>query len=216
MGTTIIDGAATMISATLAAFLGTALLIELTPGPNMAYLALVSAVEGRREGLATTLGIALGLAIVGLAAALGLAALLSASPMAFAVLRWGGAVYLLWLAFEAWTGASEVSPSRANHRKNAAQHFRRGLIVNLLNPKAALFFVAILPGFTDPARPLVLQTVILSLLYVALATAIHLAIVGLAGTAQRWLSDPARQNFARRGFALMLAGVAAWFLISTQ
>lgn len=213
---TTIDGAALMMSATLAAFLGTALLIELTPGPNMAYLALVSAVEGRRAGLATTVGIALGLAIVGLAAALGLAALLSTSPVAFAALRWGGALYLLWLALEAWTGAGEVSPFRANHRKNAAQHFRRGLIVNLLNPKAALFFVAILPGFTDTARPLVPQAVILTLLYVALATVIHLVIVGLAGTAQRWLADPARQKFARRGFAVMLAGVAAWFLISTQ
>ncbi len=182
----------------------------------MAYLALVSAVEGRRAGLATTLGIALGLAIIGLAAALGLAAILSASPIAFAVLRWGGAAYLLWLAFEAWTGAGEVSPSRSNHRENAAQHFRRGLMVNLLNPKAALFFVAILPGFTDPARPIIPQAVILTLLYVALATAIHLGIVGLAGTAQRWLSDPARQRIARRVFAAMLAGVAVWFLASTQ
>lgn len=205
-----------MIPATLAAFLGTALLIELTPGPNMAYLALVSAVEGRRAGIATTLGIALGLAIIGLAAALGLAALFSASPVAFAILRWGGALYLLWLAFEAWTGAGEVSPSRGNHHQNAAQHFRRGLTVNLLNPKAALFFIAILPGFTDPARPLVLQAVILTLLYVALATAIHLSIVGMAGTAQRWLSDPARQQVARRAFALMLAGVAIWFLASTR
>jgi threonine/homoserine/homoserine lactone efflux protein len=204
-----------MMSATLAAFLLTALLIELTPGPNMAYLALVSAVEGRRAGLAATTGIALGLAIVGVIAALGLAALLSTSPFAFAVLRWGGALYLLWLAFEAWTGAGEVSPSRSNHSKNAAQHFRRGLIVNLLNPKAALFFVAILPGFTDPARPLLAQTLLLTLLYVALATAIHLILVGLAGTAQRWLSDPARQAIARRGFAVMLAAVALWFLVTT-
>lgn len=205
-----------MESAVLIAFLATALVIELTPGPNMAYLALVSAVEGRRAGLSTTAGIALGLTIVGLAAALGLAALLSASPVAFGILRWGGALYLLWLAYEAWTSAAEVSPSRAASPKNAAQHFRRGLTVNLLNPKAAVFFVAILPGFTDPAHPPMPQTLLLTLLYVALATAIHLAIVAMAGSAQRWLSDLQRQKIARRIFALMLAGVAAWFLTTTQ
>ncbi|MBC2776369.1 LysE family translocator [Parasphingopyxis marina] len=200
----------------VAAFLLTALVIELTPGPNMGYLALVSAVEGRREGLSATAGIALGLAIVGLAAAFGLAALLAASPLAFALLRWGGVAYLLWLAYEAWTSATELSPSRANHRQSAARHFRRGLIVNLLNPKAGIFFIAILPGFIDPTRAIAPQTALLTILYVVLATAIHLTIVALAGTAQRQLSDPGRQRLARRTFAVLLAGVAFWFLLETR
>jgi len=204
------------VTGMIAAFLLTVLVIERTPGPNMGYLALVSAVEGRREGLSATAGIAVGLAIIGLAAAFGLAALLTASPLAFALLRWGGVAYLLWLAYEAWTSAAEVSPSRANHRQSAARHFRRGLIVNLLNPKAGIFFVAILPGFIDPARAIAPQTVLLTMLYVALATAIHLTVVALAGTAQRQLADPGRQRQARRVFAVMLAAVAIWFLLATR
>jgi threonine/homoserine/homoserine lactone efflux protein len=202
--------------ATIGAFLLTSLLIELTPGPNMAYLALVSAVQGRRAGLAATLGVALGLAIIGLAAALGLAALINASPAAFTVLRWGGAAYLGWLAIEAWWGAGEVSPERADLDGDTVKHFRRGLIVNLLNPKAGLFFVAVLPSFVAPGGKLIGQTVLLTGLYVALATAIHLAIVALAGSVNRWFQNPGRHKVARRVFAVLLAGVAVYFLWSTR
>lgn len=200
----------------IGAFLLTALLIELTPGPNMAYLALVSAVQGRRAGLAATLGVALGLSIIGLAAALGLAALINASPTAFAFLRWGGAAYLGWLAIEAWWGAREVSPERANLDGDEVKHFRRGLIVNLLNPKAGLFFVAVLPGFVAPSDNLVAQTVLLTALYVAVATAVHLSIVVLAGSVNAWFERPERQAIARRVFAILLAGVALYFLWSTH
>jgi threonine/homoserine/homoserine lactone efflux protein len=202
--------------ATIGAFLLTSLLIELTPGPNMAYLALVSAVQGRRAGLAATLGVALGLAIIGLAAALGLAALINASPTAFAVLRWGGAAYLGWLAVEAWWGAGEVSPERANLDGDEVKHFRRGLIVNLLNPKAGLFFVAVLPSFVAPEGNLIGQTVLLTALYVAVATGVHLAIVALAGSVNQWFEQPERQTVARRVFAVLLAGVAVYFLWTTR
>jgi threonine/homoserine/homoserine lactone efflux protein len=201
---------------TIGAFLLTSLLIELTPGPNMTYLALVSAVQGRRAGLAATLGVALGLSIIGLAAALGLAAVINASPAAFAVLRWGGAAYLGWLAIEAWWGAREVSPERAHLDSDEVKHFRRGLIVNLLNPKAGLFFVAVLPSFVAPGSNLVAQTVLLTALYVAMATAVHLVIVALAGSVNRWFEHPGRQMMARRVFAVLLAAVAVYFLWSTR
>ncbi|MEQ9661584.1 MAG: LysE family translocator [Parasphingopyxis sp.] len=200
----------------LPAFLLTALVIELTPGPNMAYLALISAVEGRRAGLAATAGVALGLALIGIGAALGLAALIAASPLTFAVLRWAGALYLLWLAYEAWQGTGEVSPGRTAPTHAAADHFRRGLVVNLLNPKAGLFYIAILPGFVDPEQAVAAQTAILTGAYVALATAIHLTIVALAGTLRPWLTEEARQRTARRIFATLLVAVAAWFLYSTR
>ena len=200
---------------TLPAFLLTALVIELTPGPNMAYLALVSAVEGRRAGFAATAGVALGLMIIGMIAAFGLAALLSAAPLAFAILRWGGAFYLFYLAYEAWMSTREVSPGSTQSAKSPARHFRRGLTVNLLNPKAGLFFVAILPGFVAKSTGLMQQALVLTIIYIALATAIHLTIVMLAGTLRPWLTDEARQRTARRIFAAMLAGVAIWFLATT-
>ena len=84
---------------TLLAFAATCLVIELAPGPNMAYLAVLSASKGRRAGFAATLGIALGLLIVGLAAALGLTAIIANSRWVYEALRWGGVFYLLWLAW---------------------------------------------------------------------------------------------------------------------
>lgn len=91
---------------TLGLFILTSVIVELTPGPNMAWLALVAAAEGRRPGFAAVAGVALGLLIVGLAAAFGLAAAISASPVAWQVLRWGGVAWLLWMAFDGWRGTS--------------------------------------------------------------------------------------------------------------
>lgn len=181
----------------------------------MAYLALVSAVEGRRAGLAATAGVALGLAVVGVAAALGLAALINNSPSAYAVLRWAGVAYFLWLAVEAWFGVREVSPERVVPDGEVTRHFVRGLVINILNPKAGLFFVAVLPGFLDPAGNLARQTLVLTGLYVAVATAVHLTLVALAGAARDWMADTRRERLARRVFALLLAGLAAWFLFAT-
>lgn len=202
-------------SSFIPSFLLASLLIELTPGPNMAYLALVSATEGRRTALAATAGVALGLLTIGAAASLGLAAMVATSTLAFQVLRWAGALYLFWLAWDAWGSEREVSPGRAQLSDGSARHFRRGFITNLLNPKAGLFFVAVLPGFIDPARQVLPQSVVLIVLYVAVATAIHLAIVGLAGTARLWFDNAANRRRGRGIFALLLAAVAVWFLVRT-
>ncbi len=83
---------------TLAAFAVTSLIIELTPGPNMAYLALIAATEGRRPGYAAVAGVALGLGALGLAAAVGLSALIAEAPVVYQAIRWAGVAYLLWLA----------------------------------------------------------------------------------------------------------------------
>ncbi len=204
------------MTALLPSFLLTTLLIELTPGPNMAYLSLVSAIEGRKAGLAATTGIALGLLIIGMAAAIGLGGLIAASAFAFQLLRWAGVLYLLWLAWEAWTSTQEVSPGHMIKPAPAIRHFRRGLITNLLNPKAGLFFIVILPGFTDTTQPMVAQTTSLTLIYVLLATLVHLVLVLLAGHANRWFNHADRQRIARRIFALLLLAVAIWFLWSSR
>lgn len=114
------------------AFATTCLVIELTPGPNMVYLALLSASQGRRAGFAAALGVGPGLLVVGLAAALGLAAI---SRFLYEVLRWGGVAYLFWLAWEAWQTADETSPGKADAFDNRVMLFRRGLITNFLIPR---------------------------------------------------------------------------------
>lgn len=199
----------------LSAFALTCVVIELTPGPNMAYLAVLSAGSGRRAGFAATLGIALGLLIVGIGAALGLAALIAGSPLLYQALRWGGVGYLLWLAWDGWRDATETSPARTHGNGAETAVFTRGLLTNLLNPKAAVFYVAVLPTFVDAVQPVLGQTVLLSVVYVFIATAIHATIVALAGTAQPFLETPDRSRIVRRGLSLALAAIAVWFAFST-
>ena len=145
------------------AFVLASALIELTPGPNMAWLAIVGATEGRRPAYAAVAGVALGLAVIGLAAALGVAALVTTSPALYSGLRWGGVVYLLWLAWDSWRDVDGEAEARIAGRR-LALYFRRGLVTNLLNPKAAVFYVAVLPGFTSPALPALPQTLTLTVL----------------------------------------------------
>jgi threonine/homoserine/homoserine lactone efflux protein len=207
--------AAMMLTDLFAPFLITAFAIELTPGPNMAWLALTSASQGRQSGFAAAAGIALGLALLGAASALGLSELAARSPFAFHLLRYAGVAYLLWLAWQAWVGEKQLSPDTAPHNELGAW-FRHGLLLNLLNPKAAMFFVAILPAYIAAEEPIAPQTILLSASYVAIATAVHLAIVALASHAHGWLSVDNRQRFIRRIFAILLAAIAVWFLVSTD
>jgi threonine/homoserine/homoserine lactone efflux protein len=192
----------------LLTFALTSLLVELTPGPNMAWLALVAAAEGRRVGLAAVAGVALGLAIVGLGAAAGLAALVAGSPVVYQALRWGGAAYLLYLAWDGWRDAAAEGPAPG---LRPAQAFRRGLVTNLLNPKAAVFYVAVMPRFL-PETGAAVAAASLAAVYVAVATLVHAGIVAVAGTAHALLSDARRERLMRRALSLALAAVAVWLL----
>lgn len=197
----------TLLSFTLASFL-----IELTPGPNMTYLAVVAASDGRRAGFATVAGVALGLAIVGLIAAVGVAELISASPLIYEALRWAGVLFLLYLAWEGWSAGANVVSSREQDRGR----FLRGLLTNLLNPKAAVFYVAVLPTFIDADRPALAQSLTLTAIYVGVATIVHGLIVVLAGALEPLLNDPRREQMARRVLSVLLAIVALWFAWSTR
>lgn len=201
---------------TLLSFVTTCLVIELTPGPNMGYLALISASRGRRAGYAATAGVALGLLLVGLAAALGLAAAIEASPVLYQLLRWAGVLYLLWLAWDGWHKSGAPEADGAGDITEDATFFLRGLMTNVLNPKAALFYVAVLPGFVDQARPVIAQTVWLSVIFVLIATAIHLTIVTLAGATERFLAEPGRRVLVRRVLSVALGGIALWFAWSSR
>lgn len=203
--------------ATLLAFALTCVVIEITPGPNMAWLAALSLSRGWRTGLAAVAGVALGLSVYGIAAALGVAAIIENSTFLYEALRWGGVAYLLWLAWDAWSTADEVAPEDApgdGHERFMA--FRRGLITNLLNPKAAVFYVAMLPDFVDVgAGRIATQTLTLSAIYVAIATLIHAGIVVSASRLRSVIDEPAQVRRIRRLLALALAAIAIWFAFST-
>jgi threonine/homoserine/homoserine lactone efflux protein len=95
------------------------------------------------------------------------------------------------------------------------RYFRRGLITNLLNPKAAVFYIAVLPAFTNPAGEVLTETITLSMVYVAVATAIHATIVILAGLVRHILDDPRRSRIVRRVLSALLALIALWFAWAT-
>ncbi|MFM9976052.1 MAG: LysE family translocator [Beijerinckiaceae bacterium] len=192
-------------------FLLTSFLIELTPGPNMAYLAALALSRGRKPALAAVAGVALGLMLLGIAAAVGLQALVLASPWLYHSIRAAGFLYLLWLAWETWQ-----PPEAASREGEAFDGFRKGLITNLLNPKAGVFYIAVLPAFVNPlAGNVAVQSTILALLYVSVATIIHIAIVLFANAAGHAYVSSDRIVSIRRFLALGLVAVAVWFLLKT-
>ena len=198
--------------AAVTSFTITSILIELTPGPNMSYLALVAASEGRRYGFATVLGVALGLAIIGTAAALGVTAVIQSSDFLYQSLRWSGIAFLLYLAWDGWR--DQKSTEKAQESLRMVTFFQRGLLTNLLNPKAATFYITVLPTFL-PFDASLSQSLLLTGIYVGVATLIHAMIVVLAGSLMPILKDEARERVARRVLSLLLACVAIWFAFGT-
>lgn len=167
----------------------------------------MSAKEGRRTGFAAVAGVALGLAILGLVAATGGALVLARWPWMPGLLRWVGVAYFLWLAYDAWPKGTQGDAPLA--LVGAVAAFRRGVIVNLLNAKSAIFFLTVLPGFVHPGAWPRSQLMVLAGSYLAIATAVHVSVVALAAPASRLMSDPASSRWIGRAFALILLGLAA-------
>lgn len=163
-------------------------------------------------GFAAVSGVSLGLALLGLLAAVGLSALIQSSPALGEVLRWAGVLYLIWIAIQTWRGAQ--TDEGGDRNASAFAQFRRGLITNLLNPKAAVFYITTMPGFL-PSQANFAEVTALSFTYVAVATAVHAAIVIMAGTAAAWLSGQHRVSVARRIMAVALVGIAVWLFYRT-
>jgi threonine/homoserine/homoserine lactone efflux protein len=187
-----------------------ATLAEITPGPNMGYLAALSIAKGRRAGLAAVAGVALGLALLGVGVALGAELLMQNLPSAGPVLRWGGVVYLLWLAFDTWRGGADAGDGET------APSFRRGLIVNLLNPKAAVFYIAVLPLFAGEPAGALGPLLWLTALNVVIASSIHTLVVIGASSFREGMMNEQRVVLIRRSAAVMLGLVALWFAWETR
>lgn len=160
-----------------------ALVLVLTPGPNMIYCISRTLVQGRRAGMLSLAGVLLGFTAHLLAATLGLTALLVAVPLAFDALRIAGAAYLLWLAWDAVRpgGRSPFQP-RALPADPPGKLFRMGLLTNLLNPKVAMFYVSFFPQFLAPERgSVLLQGLQLGLIQIVVSGTINaLLILGAA------------------------------------
>ena len=187
------------------------LLVELTPGPNMGWLVTLTLAEGKRAGLAAMAGIALGLAgnaALSVAAASFILAQDAALAQAMAVLA---AAMMGWLAWQAWQASGNPSAT-ATPGAATRPNFYAGLVINLLNPKSALFFITVMPQFIAGGRPSLAQGLVMAAISVGIATGIHIALVLGAERVRPILLTQDRARLRRRVLAAGMVGVAVWFL----
>lgn len=177
-------------TADLLLFAGAALLMVLTPGPNMMYLVSRSVCQGRRAGVISLLGVVTGFFAHMLAAALGLTALFLTVPLAYELLKWAGAAYLLFLAIQAVRPGRD-SPFQVHQLPgdSPAKLFAMGFLTNLLNPKIAMFYLSIFPQFVSAAHgSLFAQSIELGTVQICVSFTVNLAIALSAARIAGWFS----------------------------
>lgn len=204
----------------LLAFVAAALVLAITPGPAVLYIITRTLSQGRTAGLASVAGVALGNLMNAAVASLGLAVVLLASELAFALIRYAGAAYLVWLGVQALRAPRASATPDAPTAVAAWRVFREGAVVALLNPKTTLFFAAFLPQFIDPARGATAQALSLSALFVGIAACSDIAYVLLSrAVARRWRPGRAGVRWGRyatAGIYFSLGALAAWTPTSTS
>lgn len=194
----------------LLVFFGASLLLALAPGPDNIFVLTQSALRGAFAGFVITLGLGTGLMVHTSAVAFGVAAIFKTSALAFSALKYIGAGYLLFMAWKAFR-ASPVDIASENNRGTPLRLlYRRGIIMNITNPKVSIFFLAFLPQFADPSRgPLVLQIFVLGLVFILAALLIFGTVCILAGTiGDRLRRSPKTQLILNRTACIIFIGLA--------
>lgn len=191
------------------AFMVAGLALNLTPGPDMTYVATRTLAEGRAAGVASALGIGAGSLVHTLLAALGLSSLLAYAPYAFEVVKYAGAAYLLWIAIRLWRSSDAGSASAEAAPIGARQAFIEGLLTNVLNPKVALFFLSLLPQFIERSGNVGLQMLVLGLAFTVSGTIVNAAVALLVARVRGGLGTDGRYaRLMRRLAALLFVGFA--------
>jgi len=201
---------------TLLLFAAASAVLIAVPGPAMAYIVARAVTQGRSAGVVSALGIEVGALVHVAAAVVGLSALIASSATAFAVVKYAGAAYLVVLGIQKLRSGARAAEPGAVTPETRGQLFRRGVLVNALNPKVAVFFLAFLPQFVDPhGAPVALQVALLGILFVAIAAAIDCAWALAAGSLgvlvrgsdrfRRWMDRVSGVTFLGMGAAAALA-----------
>lgn len=175
--------------AALAVYVAASFALLVVPGPSVLYVVALSLRQGRAAGLASVAGVGSGAYLHFVAAAAGLSALLTASATAFAVLKWAGAGYLVFLGVRTWLGRDEgARPASDARRRSLPRIAAQGALVTVLNPKLALFVLAFVPQFLDPARgPVAAQALLLGAIFVGMAAVTDSAYALSAGWLGAWM-----------------------------
>jgi threonine/homoserine/homoserine lactone efflux protein len=201
------------------AFAFVALAMVLSPGPNMIYLISRSICQGRTAGLISLGGVALGFVFYMLCAALGITALVMAIPLAYDALRIAGAIYLLYLAWQAVKpGGRSPFHVRDLPRDSPRRLFAMGLFTNLLNPKAAMLYLSLLPQFIEPGHgSVLLQSLTLGTTQIALSVSVNALIVMTAGGVAGFLgSRPTWQVVQRYVMGTVLGALAIRMAVDSR
>ncbi|MDN4619097.1 LysE family translocator [Paenibacillus sp. PsM32] len=198
---------------TMIAFAAVALGMVCAPGPNMIYLISRSVTQGRVAGVISLFGVVLAFVVYIVATMMGLSALFLTVPMLYTMIKWAGAVYLLWLAWKAIRPGSDrnILEPQALTIESPKKLFMMGFMTNLLNPKAAVLYVSLLPQFIDPARGSVLmQSATLGLIQISISFIINLLIVLVASQVVSWFGKrPIWLRVQRWVMASVLTALAA-------
>jgi threonine/homoserine/homoserine lactone efflux protein len=197
-------------------FLAAALLVAMTPGPGILYIVARTLAGGRREGLASSVGLGLGGLVHVFGGAVGLSALIMASAEAFTLLKIAGALYLIWLGLKTWRAARAIEPTEVQ-TTGARRAFREGIVVEALNPKTAAFFLAFIPQFVDPSADIAAQFIVLGLISVALNTSADLVVTYWAAKARAGLARrPSFVTSTRQASGVIMCGLGTTLLLARR
>ncbi len=197
-------------------FLAAALVVAITPGPGMFYIAARTLAGGHAEGLASSVGLGLGGLVHVLAGAAGLSALMMASAEGFTVLKVVGAFYLIWLGLKTWRDARITQPTEIR-TTGARRALREGILVEAFNPKTAAFFLAFIPQFVDTTAHVAAQFVVFGLISVALNTSVDLVVTAWAAKARAGLAKrPSLIARSRQLSGAVMCGLAASLLLARR
>lgn len=200
----------------IALFITASILLALAPGPDNIFVLTQSITMGRRAGMIITLGLCTGLIVHTAIVALGVAVIFQTSAIAFNVLKYIGAAYLLYLAWRAFSARGEGVDIEGKPLPGAWALYRRGIFMNVTNPKVSLFFMAFLPQFADPARgSLTVQLVFLGLMFIAVTLVVFSSIGWLAGAIGRWMAKSERWEGVLNKIAGVVFAALALKLIMT-
>ncbi|QAA94848.1 LysE family translocator [Pollutimonas thiosulfatoxidans] len=197
-------------------FFGIAVLLALAPGPDNVFVVMQSAMWGRRSGMLVVLGLCTGLIGHTAAVAIGLAAIFATSATAFNFLKLAGAAYLVYLAWGALTANGRPTTDDKPLHSSGLALYRRGIVMNLTNPKVSIFFLAFLPQFTTPARGSVaLQTLLLGALFMLATLLVFGVLAWFAGALGEKMQSSARwQKLLNRAAGVVFLGLAVKLAMS--
>ena len=203
---------------TVVIFLTASVALGLAPGPDNIFVLTQSALYGRKAGIWVTLGLCTGLLVHTAAVSLGVAAIFQTSELAFTILKIVGALYLLYLAFQAFRASATKLNDGEAQKLALGRLYARGIIMNITNPKVAIFFLAFLPQFADPALgSLTIQMLMFGALFIVATLLVFGAVAWFAGFLGEWLKGSAKaQIIMNRVAGTVFAGLALRLAVSER